>query len=134
MRTVERRHMPRDRNPRFVLALAVLLVALQFIGVLAPASAGTPPMARESSTSMVIADHADEFATCGDVGQIVDPASWLAGRDRHRPVAEPDAKTPVGGTQGYESTAPPPGSLTASHLASRASATNSLAALQVLRC
>ncbi|MHA5048899.1 hypothetical protein [Streptomyces sp. SD15] len=130
--------MPQDRTPRFVLALAALLVAL-FIGVMVPgafghATYGPASAPLEWSTSAVVADHADEIATCGDVGQIVDRTSWPAGRDRHRPAAEPDTKPSAGGVRGDEFIALPPGGLAASHLASRSSATHSLASLQVFRC
>ncbi|MER5806150.1 hypothetical protein [Streptomyces mirabilis] len=130
--------MPRDRTPRFVLALAALLVAL-FIGVMVPGASGhatyglaAAPL--ERSTSVALADRADEFATCGDVGQIAAPPSWLVGRDRHRSAAEPDTKPSAGGVRGDEFFALPPGGLTASHLASRSSAAHSLASLQVFRC
>ncbi|PVE11831.1 hypothetical protein [Streptomyces scopuliridis] len=131
--------MPRDKTTRFVLALAALLVALQFIGVMVPGATGhaiysPAPAPMEWSTSVVTADLGDEFATCGDGEQIVDPASWLGGRDRHRSAPEPDTRPCAGGVRGDEFTALPPGGLTVSHLAARSSAPHSLTSLQVFRC
>ncbi|MEU9288284.1 hypothetical protein AB0D57_27195 [Streptomyces sp. NPDC048275] len=122
-----------------MLALAALLVALQFIGVLVSnasghAAYGPAPAPVEWSTSADVADQAGEFATCDDVGQTVDPTSRPAGRDRHRPAAEPHTKPSVGGVRGYEFTALSPGSLTALQCASRSSGAPSLASLQVFRC
>ncbi|MGP4006953.1 hypothetical protein [Streptomyces sp. 4N124] len=132
--------MPRDRTPRFVLALAALLVGLQFLGVMVPggsghAAYGSAPVPLERSTDVVVADaeHTDEFAPCGDAGQIAGLKSWPAGRDRRHAV-EPDAERSPAGTWRNERTALPPGGLTASPLASRTPATGSLASLQLLRC
>ncbi|WP_405483489.1 hypothetical protein [Streptomyces sp. NBC_00009] len=125
--------MARDRKQLLVLVLAVLLVALPFIGVLTPAPASASPSAAASSTALLVEDSADAFATCGDAEEIVDPDAWPAGRDRHRPVAEPDTKASARGfRENDEYTALPPGSLPASHLASRAA--QSPGSLQVFRC
>ncbi|MCX4703266.1 hypothetical protein OG252_46500 [Streptomyces sp. NBC_01352] len=132
--------MPRDRTPRFVLALAALLVGLQFLGVMVPGGSGHAaygPAAAplEPSTDVVVADgeRTDEFAPCGDVGQIAGLKSWTAGRDRRHAV-EPDTDRAAAGAWRNERAALPPGGLTASHLASRSPATGSLASLQLLRC
>lgn len=97
--------MPRVRMPRFVFVLAVLLVALQFLGVIAPGSSGPSGSGSASasldwSTTAVVADRADEFADRADVGQLADPTCRLAGRDRHRPAARPDTKPTVDGARG----------------------------------
>lgn len=129
----------RDRAPRLVLALAALLVALQFIGVLVSntsghAAYGPAPAPVEWSTSADVIDRADEFATCGDVEQIVDPTSTPAGRDRHRPAADPHMKPSFGGVREDEFATPSPAGLTALHCASRSSCATSPASLQVFRC
>jgi hypothetical protein len=127
--------VPRDKAPLRALALAALLVALHLIGVLVPGAFGsathdsaTAPLAW--SASVDVADDTDEFATCRDVREIVDPSSRPAGRDRHRPVMEPS----MGRVRGYELTGLPQGTLSASHVASRSAATPALASLQVFRC
>ncbi|MFD3308651.1 hypothetical protein [Streptomyces sp. NPDC058656] len=131
--------MPRDRTPRPMLALAALLIALQFLGVPAPGASGqhsahdSAAAPLELSTDVVVTEPADESTPCGDVGQVVDLTSWLAGRDRRHAV-EPEVAPPAGGARGDECSAPPPGGLTASHLASRSPATHSLASLQLFRC
>ncbi|MEU9787192.1 hypothetical protein AB0H92_40610 [Streptomyces phaeochromogenes] len=128
--------MPRDRASLCVLAPAALLVALHFIGVLVPgaswaATHGPAPAPLAWSSSVDAADRADEFATCGEVGQIVDANSSLVGRDRHRPAAEPS----LGGARGCEFTGLPQGGPTASHIVSRSpAAAPSRASLQVFRC
>ncbi|MFC8661270.1 hypothetical protein [Streptomyces sp. NPDC057199] len=127
--------VPRDKAPLCVLALAALLVALHFIGVLMPGASGSAthdsaPAPLAWSTNVDVADDTDEFATCRDVREIVDPSSRPAGRDRHRPAVEPS----MGRVRGYEVTGLPQGNLPASHLASRSAATPPLAALQVFRC
>lgn len=129
----------RDRAPKLVLALAAFLVALQFIGVLVSNASGhtaygPAPAPVEWSTSADVTDHVGEFATCGDIEQIVDPTSTPAGRDRHRPAADPHTKPSVGGVRGDEFAAPSPGGLTAPHRASRSSSATSPASLQVFRC
>ncbi|WP_329577445.1 hypothetical protein [Streptomyces sp. NBC_01361] len=124
--------MARDRKQLLVLVFAVLLVALPFIGALTPAPASASPSAAESSTAVLVEDSADAFATCGDAEEIVDPDAWPAGRDRHRPVAEPDTKASAGGLRENEYTALPPGSLPTSHLTPRAA--QSPGSLQVFRC
>ncbi|WP_326758974.1 hypothetical protein OHB35_14355 [Streptomyces phaeochromogenes] len=132
--------MPRVRTSRFVFALAALLVALQFFGVLVPdtsESAGnaSAAAAQEWSTTAVVADRADPDATCGDAEQLTDSPALLVGRDRHRSVAEPDAKRSAGiVVRDKIAAAAPPGDLTTSHLASRSSATHALASLQTFRC
>ncbi|MFH0180680.1 hypothetical protein [Streptomyces cacaoi] len=130
--------MPRDRTPRFVLALAALPIALQFIGVLVPdvsahTAYGSAPASLERSTDVVVTERADEFAPCGDVRPIVDLPSWPAGRDRRHAV-ELDSGPSAGGARGDDRVALSPGGLGASHLASRSPATHSLAALQLFRC
>ncbi|WP_326761645.1 hypothetical protein OHB35_44365 [Streptomyces phaeochromogenes] len=127
--------MPRDKAPLCVLALAAFLVALHFIGVLVPGVSGSAthdsaPAPLAWSTSADVADDTDEFATCRDAGEIVDPSSRPAHRDRYRPVVEPS----MGRVRGYELTGLPQGNLCASHVASRSAATPALASLQVFRC
>ncbi|MEV7889645.1 hypothetical protein ACWD3I_43950 [Streptomyces sp. NPDC002817] len=127
--------MPRFSTPRFTFAPAVLLVALQFIGVLASGTSGptgnsSAPVAQEWSATSVVADRADGFAACGDAEQIVDPPSWLVGRDRHRSAAQPSGASVLRD----QITALPPGALSASHRASRSSAAHSLTSLQTFRC
>lgn len=127
--------MARDRKQLVVLVLAVLLVILPLIGVLTtgPASASLP--VAESSTVLLVEDSADATSTCGDAAERVEPDAWPAGRDRHRPVAEPDTKASAGGLRGNEYAALPPGSLPTSYVSSKAaSAAQSSAALQVFRC
>ncbi|MFF3712959.1 hypothetical protein [Streptomyces phaeochromogenes] len=132
--------MPRNRTPRFVLALAALLVALQFLSAMVPGASGranhSPAQATPlvSSTSVNVADRAEESATCGEAGHIADPASWLAGRDRHRPTPNSDTRAPVCGVRAYAFTALPPGDQAASQLALGVSAAPALASLQVCRC
>jgi hypothetical protein len=127
--------MSRDRKRLLVLALAALLVALPFLGVLTSTPASASPRAVGSSTSWVVEDSTDELASCGDAGAVADPDAWPAGRDRNRPVASPDTKASAGGLRAHEYTALPPGSLPPSHLASRAaSVVQSAASLQVFRC
>ncbi|MFI6693048.1 hypothetical protein ACIBLA_15020 [Streptomyces sp. NPDC050433] len=128
--------MPRDKASLCVLVLAALLVTLHFIGGMVPGAFGSAthvpapaPLAWSASVDAA-AGPSDEFATCGDVGQIVDPSSSLAGRDRHRPATEPS----IGGVRGDELTGLPQSGLTTPQLASRsARAAPSLAALQVFR-
>ncbi|MFJ8026894.1 hypothetical protein [Streptomyces sp. NPDC096311] len=128
--------MPRDGAPRFVLALAALLVTLQFIGMTVPtvssalATSSSASASQEPSTHVALTDDADEFTTCGKDGQIANRASWAAGRDRRRATATPS----VGGLRAYEFNAPCPGVLAASHAASGSSGNPSLASLQVFRC
>ncbi|AQU70106.1 hypothetical protein BBN63_31955 [Streptomyces niveus] len=110
-------------------------MALHFIGVLVPGVSGSPahdsaPAPLAWSTSADAADDTDEFATCRDVGEIVDPSSRLAGRDRYRPVVEPS----MSGARGYALTGLPHGNLSASHVASRSASAPALASLQVFRC
>jgi hypothetical protein len=130
--------MPRNRTPRFVLALAALLVALQFISVLVPgmsgpATYGSAPASLEQPTDVVVAERADELAPCGAVGQIVDLISSPTGRDRRHAVKLDLA--PVGSSaRADERVALSPCGLITSHLASRSPAAHSLAALQLFRC
>lgn len=130
--------MPRDRTPRFVLALAALLVALQFIGVLAPGVSGpatysSAPAPLEQPTVVTVTERADELAPCGTVGQIVDLTSSTAGRDRRHAV-ELDLGPSSSSARRDEPVALSPGSRIASHGASRFPAVHSLAALQLFRC
>ena len=126
--------MPRVRTPRFVFALAVLLVALQFFGLLVPGTSGAAPATQEWSTAAVVTDRADEYATCGDAEQIVAPPSRPVGRDRHRSAAQPDTKPSVGSVPRDRIIAPPPGGGTGPHLASGSSTSPSLTSLQTFRC
>ncbi|MDT0549996.1 MULTISPECIES: hypothetical protein [Streptomyces] len=127
--------MPRIRMSRFVFVLAALLVTLQFMGVIASGHAGngSAPAPLEWSTTAVVDDPTDESATCGDVEQIPDPNSLLAGRDRHRPTAGCDTKPSADGARRDRVTAPPPGHPTTSHVASRSTATHSPESLQTFR-
>ncbi|MCT9137595.1 hypothetical protein [Streptomyces violarus] len=127
--------MPRIRTSRFVFALAALLVALQFMGVIASghAGSGSAPAPLEWSTTAVVDDRTDESATCGDVGRMADPKYLPAGRDRHRPTAACDTNPSADGLRRDGVTTLPPGHPTASHVASRSTATHSLASLQRFR-
>ncbi|WP_327725416.1 hypothetical protein [Streptomyces europaeiscabiei] len=129
--------MPRDRTPRFVLALAALLVGLQFLAMMpggsGPVAYGSAPAFVEQSTDVVVAAHATELAPCQDVGRIAGLKSWSAGRDRRHAV-KLDVERSGAGVHEDECIAAPPGGLMASHLASRFPAGGSLASLQLLRC
>lgn len=74
-----------------MLVLAALLVFLQFFGVMTPAASKhiTHRPAPESpawSTSKVVDQRTDEFATCSDDEHAAELPSWLRARDRHRTV------------------------------------------------
>ncbi|MET9819472.1 hypothetical protein [Streptomyces sp. NPDC006355] len=127
--------MLRDWTPRFVVALAALLVALQFVGVKVPAAPGNVAYSSavesaEWSADGLVVEGADESATCGDREQTAAATTRVGGRDRHRPAAKPSA----GGVRVYECTAPSPAVITTSHPLSRSSSNPSIAALQVFRC
>ncbi|MFE3828511.1 hypothetical protein [Streptomyces sp. NPDC059092] len=131
--------MPREKTTRFGLALAALLVVLQFVGLMVPGTTGhdrysPATVTTAPSANMVTADLVDEFATCGDGERTLDPAPWLGGRDRHRPSPEPDTKPCAGGIWATEFTALPPGGLTVSRLKAKSSVSHSLTSLQVFRC
>jgi hypothetical protein len=132
--------MPRDSKPRFVLALAALLVALQFMGAMAHGASGrvhqsfAPASSLSSSTSVNVAERADESATCGEAEHVAGPASWLAGRDRHRPAPNSDTKAPVCGVRGDAFTTLSPGDDVTARLVSGVSSAPSLVSLQVCRC
>ncbi|WP_435225740.1 hypothetical protein [Streptomyces sp. Tue6028] len=128
--------MLRDKALWFVTALAALLVVWQFLGVMMLGTSGyttdVPATASlDRSTSVLVADCADELATADDVVQIVDSTFfWSAGRERHRSAAGPSSSD----VPGCEFTTVPSGSPTSSYLGSRPSGTRSLASLQVFRC
>ena len=127
--------MARDRKQLVVLVLAVLLMTLPFIGVLSPAPAYASLSVAESSVTLLADDSADAMATCGGAAENVDPDAWQAGRDRHRPVVEPDMRASAGGLQGNGYAALSSGSRPASNVPSRAAAgAQPSAVLQVFRC
>lgn len=135
MRTATSRRTARAEAPLFVLALAAFLVALQFIGAMVPSTSGhvasaPAPAPVEWSTSADVTDHADEFATCGEAGQLADLGLRPAGRERHRTTAEPS----FGDLRGYEAAVLSPDGITARQSTSRSSAVPSRTSLQVFRC
>lgn len=86
--------MTRVRTPRFVFALAVLLVALQFMGVIA---SGRRQRLRPGALE-VVHDRGRRrprrrVRYCRDAGRIADPNCLPAGRDRQRSTAPPRGAT-----------------------------------------
>ncbi|WP_405503984.1 hypothetical protein [Streptomyces anulatus] len=126
--------MDRDRKQLLVLVLAVLLVALPFVGALTPASAVASPSAEASSTVLIPEDGADVVATCGDAESGAASDAWPAGRDRHRPVAAPDRTAFAGSIRGDARTALSAVDLSAPYLVPRAASAAPSASLQVFRC
>ncbi|MFD4172844.1 hypothetical protein [Streptomyces anulatus] len=126
--------MDRDRKQLLVLILAVLLVALSFIGALTPASAIALPSAAASSTVLLAGDGAAVVATCGDAESGVASGVWPAGRDRHRPVAAPGKTTSAGSVRGDAHIALSAVDLPAPYLVPRAASAAPSGSLQVFRC
>ncbi|MFB7655900.1 MULTISPECIES: hypothetical protein [unclassified Streptomyces] len=126
--------MARDRKQLLVLVLAVLLVALPFIGALTPGPAVASPSASASSTVLLAEDGADAVANCGEAERGVAPDAWPTGRDRLRPVAAPDKTACAGSIRGNTHTALSAVDLPAPYLIPRAASAAPSASLQVFRC
>ncbi|MFD3817602.1 hypothetical protein ACFWRZ_21260 [Streptomyces rubiginosohelvolus] len=126
--------MAGDRKQSLVLVLAVLLVALPFIGALTPTSAVASPSSAAFSTVLLAEDGADAIATCGDSESVVAPDAWPTGRDRHRPVAATDKTAFAGSIRGDARTELSAVGLPAPYLVPRAASAALAASLQVFRC
>ncbi|WP_328499868.1 hypothetical protein OG828_01925 [Streptomyces sp. NBC_00457] len=132
--------MVRGRTPWFMVALAALLVALQFFAALTPGTSThiahtAAPASPDRFTSVVLDEYADEFATCSDDGQTAEPSPWQPGRDRQRVCTEPDVKPYPLTVRVYDSLALPPSvSHKSGYLASPHTITPCLTSLQVFRC
>lgn len=93
----------RARTPWIMCAFGALLVAMQFIGVLATGTSGhvtlgSPAHLSTQTSSVVVVgdDEAGKFVTsCPDE----EPAAGQGNRDRHRPATEPQAETSTRGPE-----------------------------------